>query len=116
MRHAADVAVTAIREMDEQGSTVEMKVQGENKQLRLSLPAVYNIYNGAACVGASLAMGISAKEAIASLASVKSSFGRLETFDLGDKKLQMILVKNPAGVNQALSYVTGFQKIGRAHV
>ena len=109
-RKAADVAVTAILEATEQGSTVEMNIKGEKKSVRLSLPAIYNIYNGAACLGASLAMGIPADQAIASLGTVKSAFGRLETFDLGGKSLQMILVKNPAGANQALSYVTGFQK------
>lgn len=109
-RHAADVAVTSILEKDEQGSRALLNVQGEQKELTLALPAVYNLYNAAACIGASLAMGIPADQAIASLSTVKSSFGRLETFDLGGKTLQMILVKNPAGVNQALSYVTGFQK------
>ena len=32
----------------------------------------------------------------------------METFDLNGNRLQMILVKNPAGCNQAFSYVTGF--------
>ena len=33
----------------------------------------------------------------------------METFHLGDNVLQMILVKNPAGCNQAFTYVTSFK-------
>ena len=109
-RKAANVAVKAIEQMDEKGSIVRIDIEGETKKVKLALPAVYNVYNAAACLAASEAMGIAADQAISSLSSVKSSFGRLETFDLSGNTLQMILVKNPAGVNQALSYITGFQK------
>ena len=70
--------------------------------------AHHNVYNAAACVGAIKAMGLPASEAIRSLASVQSAFGRMETFELGGNVLQMILVKNPAGCNQAFTYVTSF--------
>ena len=51
-------------------------------------------------------MGVPAQTAAQALSSVSSSFGRMETFDLDGKKAQMILVKNPAGSNQAFYYVT----------
>ena len=46
----------------------------------------------------------------ASLKDVHSSFGRMETFRTGAVTTQMILVKNPAGCNQALSYVAAMQE------
>lgn len=109
-RKSADVAVTAITEMDETGSTFTARIDGGEKEIRLALPAVYNVYNGAAAIAAAMAMGIPAEAAAESLSSVHSSFGRLETFNLGKNRLQMILVKNPAGANQAFSYVTGFDQ------
>ena len=81
-----------------------------SQEVFLSLPAVYNIYNSAASVTAALAMGVSSSAALSSLGSVSSSFGRLETFNLNGNRLQMILVKNPAGCNQAFSYLTGLEE------
>ncbi len=105
-----DVAVTSIDSMDEEGSLVKARIGNEEREVKIALPAVYNIYNGAAAIAASMTMGVRPEDAARSLDSVHSSFGRLETFDLGGNRLQMILVKNPAGANQAFSYVTGFKK------
>ena len=107
-RKSPDVAVTAIGHMDPGGSQVTMRIDGKEQEVHIALPAVYNVYNGAGCIAAIMAAGLPAREAIESLASVRSAFGRLETFDLAGNRLQMILVKNPAGCNQAFTYVTGF--------
>ena len=108
-RSAPDVAVTSIDSMGTNGSTIHMRIDGVEEEVFVSLPAVYNIYNAAACVAAVKAMGLPASEAIQSLANVRSAFGRMETFELGGNVLQMILVKNPAGCNQAFTYVTSFK-------
>jgi len=110
-RQAPDVAVVSIDEKTADGSTVSMRIHKKDIQkVRIALPAVYNVYNAAASVAAIKALRLPAREAIEALATVHSSFGRLETFDLGGNRLQMILVKNPAGCNQAFSYVTGFDE------
>ena len=110
-RQAPDVAVVSIDEKTADGSTVSMRTRKKDIQkVRIALPAVYNVYNAAASVAAIMALRLPAREAIEALATVHSSFGRLETFDLGGNRLQMILVKNPAGCNQAFSYVTGFDE------
>lgn len=109
-RQAPDIAVESIDEAGSAGTTVQMKA-GKNEKsqpVRISLPAVYNVYNAAAAIAASKALKLPLREAVLSLSSVRSAFGRLETFDLHGVRLQMILVKNPAGCNQAFSYVTGF--------
>ena len=109
-RHQADIAVTSILSMDEEGSTVKFRMGGKDQEVKLALPAVYNVYNAAAALAAAEAMKVSLASAAESLSTVSSSFGRLETFDLGGNRIQMILVKNPAGANQAFSYLTGLQK------
>ena len=105
-----DVAVTSIDAVTSQGSRVRMRTGKKNQEVFISLPAVYNVYNAAAAIAASRAMGVSTAEAVSSMSSLKSSFGRLETFMLNGNRLQMILVKNPAGCNQAFSYVTSFDE------
>ena len=107
--HTPDVAVTSIDKMGTNGSSIHLRTDGQVEEVFVSLPAVYNVYNAAACVGAIKAMGLPASEAIQSLANVRSAFGRMETFELGENVLQMILVKNPAGCNQAFTYVTSFK-------
>ena len=107
--HTPEVAVTSIDKMGTNGSSIHLRTDGHEEEVFVSLPAVYNVYNAAACVGAIKAMGLPASEAIQSLANVRSAFGRMETFELGGNVLQMILVKNPAGCNQAFTYVTSFK-------
>ena len=109
-RESPDVAVTSIEKTSTEGSVVRMRPgrKASVKEVRISLPAIYNIYNAAASVAAVIGLRLPAQEAVDGLATVHSSFGRMETFDLNGNRLQMILVKNPAGCNQAFSYVTGF--------
>ena len=109
-RPAPQVCISSIDQAQIDSSSVHMKIKGAEYEAKISLPAVYNIYNAAAAVSASCALGIPAQKAIDSLASVQSSFGRMETFSLDGTTVQMILVKNPAGCNQAFAYVTGFDK------
>ena len=106
-RKDPDVAVISVDKKGTDGSTIHLQCDGVIQKVRISLPAVYNIYNAAAAIAATKALGLPAQEAIDSLSSVQSSFGRLETFSLNGNRVQMILVKNPAGCNQAFSYVTG---------
>ena len=106
-RQEPDVCVTSIDEMNAVGSRIHIRVGEKTREARVSLPAVYNIYNAAAAAAAVSGLGLPVQDAIDSLSSVRSSFGRMETFDLHGTRVQMILVKNPAGCNQAFSYVTG---------
>ncbi|MDO4519571.1 MAG: MurT ligase domain-containing protein [Eubacteriales bacterium] len=109
-RQTPDVSVTSIDKITSKGSLIHVKVQDKVQEVRVALPAVYNVYNAAAAIAANIAMELPTQEAIDSLSSVRSAFGRLETFDLNGNQLQMILVKNPAGCNQAFSYLTSFDE------
>lgn len=109
-RPEPDVVVTSIDKISSNGSTIHLKTDGKEQEVQIALPAVYNVYNAAGAVAAVKAMGLSVQKAIDSLSTVRSSFGRLETFDLNGNRLQMILVKNPAGCNQAFSYLTGLEE------
>lgn len=111
-RQDPDVSVTSITKISSSGSIVDMRPgkKAPEQEVHIALPAVYNIYNAAASVAAILALKLPAQEAIDALATTRASFGRLETFSLNGNRLQMILVKNPAGCNQAFTYITGLDE------
>ena len=102
-------AVKEIKETDADGSTVRLSAGGTETDVRINLPATYNIYNATAAIAAYGTSGGKLEEIVSSLSSVHSSFGRMETFELGDKqnKVRMILVKNPAGCSQTIEYLCG---------
>ncbi|MCF0146668.1 MAG: DUF1727 domain-containing protein [Eubacterium sp.] len=114
-RRPSHYGVTTIRSMDTKGSDFDLAVRTPGQEeiswdVHCALPAVYNIYNAAAAVCAASEAGFDTKQIISSLADVTSSFGRMETFDLDGTQVQMILVKNPAGCDRALSYVASVEE------
>ena len=88
------------------GSNISDSNKEEKSSIHIGLPALYNIYNGIAAIGAYAAAGWKISDITSSLANVSSSFGRMETFTYNNVDIQMILVKNPAGCNESLSYLS----------
>ena len=109
-RQKPQVAVTKILSLTAAQTKVELELCGSSREVSIRLPAVYNVYNAAAALTALTQFGISAEQACASLADVRSSFGRMENFELDGIPVQMILVKNPAGCNQTIEYITSLQE------
>ena len=105
-RHAAGVAVTAIRELGLDSSAIEISAYGgEPRTVRVNLPAMYNIYNAAGSVAAVTTMGLSLEQAVGAIGSFRCGFGRMEKFDLGARGTRVMLVKNPAGCDQVLRFL-----------
>ena len=80
------------------------------RRVLIGLPALYNIYNATATLSAFMAVGWKKRAILESLAHVNSSFGRMENFNYNNVEIQMILIKNPAGCNQSLSYLASLDK------
>ena len=106
-RPQPDVAAAQILAAGSEYSEIELEAGGERSIARIGLPAEYNIYNALAAVCAGMAAGLSRNSILYALRSVRAPFGRMESFTLGKSRIQMILVKNPAGMGQAIEYVTG---------
>ena len=104
-RHDADFAVTGIVRMDSQSSEVLFRTPTGEDPLLVNLPAAYNLYNAAAAITATSAMGISKEIWQSALASFSCGFGRMERFPLAGGT-RMILAKNPAGCSQALEFIS----------
>ena len=103
-RAAPDVAVTSILDLGPDGSRCLLRAEGQEEELYVNLPALYNISNAAGCVAASVAMGLGAAAGRAAAENFKCGFGRMEKFSLG-AGARMILIKNAAGCNQVLEFL-----------
>ena len=55
---------------------------------------------------AAKALGLDLTKAAQSLSHFACGFGRMEKFEIGGADVRMILIKNPAGCNQVLSFLT----------
>lgn len=80
----------------------ESEVIINNTPITISQSGVYNIYNGLCAYSIAKELGVSDSVINESLGKQDSSFGRQEQIKIDGKKAKIILVKNPAGYNQAL--------------
>ena len=79
--------------------------QGD-KELSLSLPGRANRGNAAQAIAAAVeGFGVDEAKAIAATESVNDVAGRYSTITLGDREIRLLLAKNPAGWQEALSMV-----------
>ena len=109
-RPRPDVAAAQITSMGIDYSEIELEAGGKNHIVRIGLPAEYNIYNALAAVCAGRAVDLADDNIIRALRKVRAPFGRMESFILGKSRIRIILVKNPAGMGQAMEYITGSGK------
>jgi UDP-N-acetylmuramyl tripeptide synthase len=71
-------------------------------RIELGLPGLYNVYNAVAAAALARSLGAELVEIAAGLARFSAAFGRFERIVLGDKTLLLLLIKNPAGANEAV--------------
>jgi UDP-N-acetylmuramyl tripeptide synthase len=71
-------------------------------RVRLRVPGLYNVYNALAAASLASSLGASLDEIVAGLEGFSAAFGRFERITVGDRKLLMLLIKNPAGANEAV--------------
>ena len=105
-RPQPQVAVTEVRSSDAEQSSVVMTMDGKDYPAVINLPGGYNIYNATACMACGKAMGLPGDVVAESLSRFQCGFGRMEKFDINGTPVRMILIKNPAGCNQVLNFLT----------
>ena len=72
------------------------------RRMRLALPGLYNVYNALAAAALARALGVSLDDIARGLEKFDAAFGRFERIVIGDRRLLMLLIKNPAGANEAV--------------
>jgi len=75
--------------------------EGEAR-IELRLPGLYNVYNALGAASLALTIGIGLDVVRDGLARFSAAFGRFERIAIGDRRVLVLLIKNPAGGNEAI--------------
>ncbi|HWE81915.1 MAG TPA: MurT ligase domain-containing protein [Gaiellaceae bacterium] len=97
-----DVAAREIELHGLDGSEFTLTTPAGSSRVGLALPGLYNVYNATAAAAIAGALGTPLVDVAAGLGRFVSAFGRFERIAVGDKQLLMLLIKNPAGANEAV--------------
>lgn len=108
-RAKADFAVTSVEELKPNSSIVVTEFNGERNITKINIGGTYNIYNAVGCASALYALGLDMSDIYKALESFNGAFGRMEQFESGDNKINIILVKNPAGFSQTTSFISSIK-------
>jgi lipid II isoglutaminyl synthase (glutamine-hydrolysing) len=73
-----------------------------SRPVELALPGLYNVYNAVAAAALARSFGARLEEIGAGLGRFSAAFGRFERIAVGDKRVLLLLIKNPAGANEAI--------------
>ncbi len=84
------------------GASFDLRAPGEERRVTLRLPGLYNVYNALAAAALSRALGASLDEIVSGLERFDAAFGRFERIEMDGRRLLMLLIKNPAGANEAV--------------
>lgn len=72
------------------------------QQISVQIPGLYNLYNALAAASVAALLGVSPSQISYGLSNVTAAFGRMEKVTIGNKKIFILLVKNPTGFTQAI--------------
>jgi UDP-N-acetylmuramyl tripeptide synthase len=103
--HARPPLAVVARELELKGleaSAFTLVTPEGERRVRLALPGLYNVYNALGAAALAHALGFGLDDVVAGLERFTAAFGRFERIAIGDKRLLMLLVKNPAGANEAV--------------
>jgi UDP-N-acetylmuramyl tripeptide synthase len=80
----------------------ELATPEGSRHVRLGVPGLYNVYNALGAAALARALGVSLDEVHGGLERFHAAFGRFERIDVDGKSLLVLLIKNPAGANEAI--------------
>jgi UDP-N-acetylmuramyl tripeptide synthase len=91
------------------GERIELTLGGERLEVHLQVPGTYNGYNAAAALLASMEYGVHTDRAVAALEAIRPAFGRGQVIEYRNRRVRLLLVKNPAGFNQIIQLLGGLE-------
>lgn len=101
-RPVPHVRVTRIESSGEGSSMTIEAPGGDPMHIELPLSGLYNAYNALAAAAGALALGLPRDAIVAALGGFAAAFGRQERFSVEGRDVQVLLGKNPTGLNQVL--------------
>ncbi|MGI6453923.1 MAG: MurT ligase domain-containing protein [Syntrophomonadaceae bacterium] len=93
----------------EMTSAIKMKING--MEVNSPYQGFYNAYNILAAVSVARSVNIEDEYIQQAIALYRPQAGRLERFTINDRPITLILVKNPTGLNQALSAMVNDRRV-----
>ena len=101
-RPALDVTAREIELRGLDGASFLLAATEGDVQIELRLPGLYNVYNAVGAASLALSLGVGLDDVRNGLARFSAAFGRFERIVIGDRQVLMLLIKNPAGANEAI--------------
>jgi UDP-N-acetylmuramyl tripeptide synthase len=101
-RPPLDVAARDLELRRLDGVSFTLAAAEGSRRVDLRLPGVYNVYNALAAAALTRELGAPLEEIAVGLERFSAAFGRFERIRVGDRTVVMLLVKNPAGANEAV--------------
>jgi lipid II isoglutaminyl synthase (glutamine-hydrolysing) len=80
---------------------------GRRYPFKAGVPGQGNAGNALMAIAASVTLGVPLRDALYRVASINDVAGRYRTVDYQDRKVRLLLAKNPAGWQDTLTVVTG---------
>ncbi len=101
-RPALDVTARSIELHGLERAAFDLVTSEGTQRVELGLPGLYNVYNALGAATLAQALGSPLEEIAAGLARFSAAFGRFERIPVDGKQLLLLLIKNPAGANEAV--------------
>ncbi len=84
------------------GSAFTLEAPEGTTRIALPLPGLYNVYNALGAAALALSLGSPLDDIVSGLGRFAAAFGRFERITIENRGLLMLLIKNPAGANEAV--------------
>jgi len=119
MLHGGELPDPAVAEPDAvvegvfgagEGQRITLTVDGAGLEVGLAVPGVYNAFNAAAALLAAARLGVEPSDAAAAVEGMPPAFGRGQVIEHSGRRVRLLLVKNPAGLNHAIRLLVALEE------
>jgi UDP-N-acetylmuramyl tripeptide synthase len=101
-RPPLDVSAREVELNGLESAAFTLVTEDGERRVRLRVPGLYNVYNALAAAALALSLDVALDDVVAGLERFAAAFGRFERIAVGERTLLMLLIKNPAGANEAI--------------
>jgi lipid II isoglutaminyl synthase (glutamine-hydrolysing) len=101
-RPALEIAARDVALVGLERASFRLDTPEGSRRVELKLPGLYNVYNAVGAAALARSLGANLDEITAGLERFSAAFGRFERIAVGDKRVLLLLIKNPAGANEAV--------------
>ena len=102
-RPPTQVTAKDVRLFDGSRLAFTLPTQAGDTEVEVGLGGLFSVYNCLAAIAAAIALGLSDAAVLGGLRGFTAAFGRQEVFEIDGRRVEVMLAKNPAGLNQVLA-------------